>query len=461
MPKKLSHTAKLNTTPGSCVDCPIEINRRVSYLFRTGLWDKVLPSEKTLKIPFAYAVNGKVNADFAKATGIIHAYQAKDNIFVEPGQTVSLYLNSDAAPANRKNPVFAITPKDHDVEVVIHEKRGKLGSDDTPKFKETKEITGKSGVKRKVDVYEATLTGDIWLKVSHKFTLDEAKALTPVDAAPEIRAAVLKLYDGSQHGILSISMKNADGKAQVVDLSFEDAANPRENVTSFDMNKDGLPRVHPRAWVALIEAAFKAGVTKVQTSSAWRPQLGSILHRSGLGLDVSYLDKTPLDRGELIKDGPDTANVSEEEKKLYKEKEAAEAEARKAAVDLKKLESERDALLALKKTAPNKASPIREMELEKEIPVAVAKVKDADKKSKTADQAWNDERDKNEPVAVKTFRKQLSTAKYVKSIFDPWFMDGDTHDAKPAKPNVLKDGNEKLHRNHLHVTIDDPTLPLK
>ena len=62
MPKELSHTAKLNTTPGSCVDCPLPTLRRVSYVFETGLWDDASDSEKSLTIPYAHAINGKIDA---------------------------------------------------------------------------------------------------------------------------------------------------------------------------------------------------------------------------------------------------------------------------------------------------------------------------------------------------------------------------------------------------------------
>lgn len=372
---------------------------------------------------------------------------------------MTLFLNSDATPAYRTSPVFAITPKDNDIEVIINERRGKLGDDDTPKFKETKEVSGKNGSKRLVDVYEATLTGDIWMKVTHKFTLDEAKALIPPETLPEIRAAVLKIYDGSLNGEMSISIKEEDESVRLIKLTFEEAVNALQNITSFNMHKDGLPRVHPRAWVAVIEAAQKAGVSKVQTSSAWRPQLGSILHRTGLALDVNYLDQVNLNRGELVNKGPDTANVSNEEKQLYQEKEAAGKEAVKAKAHLEKLQSEQQALLALKKKSPNKASPVRETELENEIKEAEIKLKTANENKSAADKAWDDERDKNEPTKVKTFRKQLSASKYVKAIFDPWFMDNDIHDHISAKPNEQKDGNEQLHRHHLHITINEPTLP--
>ena len=460
MPKELSHTAKLNTTPGSCVDCPLPTLRRVSYVFETGLWDDASDSEKSLTIPYAHAINGKIDAAYAKQAFLLHARQAKE-FFVEPGQSISLYLNSDAKPGYRQIPVFKITPDAHDVEVIIKEKRGKLGDKETLDAPiETKEVTAKNGSKRKVDVYHTVLSGDIWLKVSHKYTTDEAKALIAPETAPEIRDAVLKLYDGSQQGKMQVSLKDAQGENKSLSVEFGDQSNPRDNTTAFDLYKDGLPRVHPQAWAAVIGAGFKAGVKGVKTSSAWRPQEGSILHRTGLGLDVNYLDNTQLNRGELINKGPDTDNVSEEEKRLYKEKRSADEAETQAQDEVNKLKAEQEALKARKAKEPNKVSPIREMEIEKELKIASEKKKDAAAKKEKANEAWNTERDKHEPVKVKDFRAALKHQKGVSNLFDPWFMNADVRH-KPDLPNEYKTGNEKLHRHHLHITIDDPALPFK
>jgi hypothetical protein len=460
MAKEQSHTGTTNPNPGSCVDCPVAISRRVSYLFKTGLWDKPLGSEKSLKIPYAIAIDGKVQSAFSKRAGTLHAYAAKDDIFVEPGQTVSLFLNSDAAPANRKNAVFAVTPRDNDVEVVVSEKRGKLGSDDTPKKTGTKEVVDKHGNKRKVDTYEATLSGDIWMKVSHKYTLDEAKTLIPAEFDQDIRMAVLKIYDGSLHGDLVVHHVSANGgDPQTLTLSFEPAQNAKENISAFDNFKDGLPRVHPQAWASVIEAGLKTGVSKVHTSSAWRPMLGAVVHRTGLGLDVNYLDTTRLNREELTKkNAPHTANVSEKEKKLFAEKEQADKETAEADAALKKLQKELGAINTLKKTSPGKVDPLREAALPKEITEADQKAQDMAKTKASANDAWNKERDKNEPSAIKSFRTELLHCKCVHQVFDPWFMEANTQNAV-AEPNLQKTGNEKLHATHLHVTVNDLSLP--
>ena len=50
--------------------------------------------------------------------------------------------------------------------------------------------------------------------------------------------------------------------------------------------KDVLPRTHPHAFAALMTEAYAAGVNDISVTSCWRPMLGSIVHRAGLGSDV-------------------------------------------------------------------------------------------------------------------------------------------------------------------------------
>ena len=462
MATKNTSIATTNTTPNSCVDCKVTLNRRVTYLFKTGLWSKPSPSELTLKIPYAVAVNGKAHSSFAKAAAVINAYKSTDVMFVEPGQTVSLYLNSDAAPAHRTSPVFAVTPQDNDVEVIVFEKRGQLGGNHTPKLKETQERKEASGNMRKVDVYEATLSGDVWKMISHRYTVAQASALIAATTDKAISAAVLKLYDGTQKGSMTVKTTDDSGSTQMITVRFEGNENAKSNVANFDLYQDGLPRVHPMAYVAVVQAGLKAKVRDLQTYSAWRPLLGSILHRTGLSLDVTQLDTVELYRKELSDTkARDNSNVSQEEKRLFKEKnkaDAAAATAKKALFDLTK---ERDALTALKKSTPGKVNPVREMALPGDIAAAENAVEATTKVKDKADAAWNIERDKNEPATVKTFRTYLSRCDCVKNIFDPWFMQSNAHDANTKKPNLQKDGNEQLHATHLHVTVKDPTLPVR
>lgn len=458
MAKEQSHVGTTNTTPGSCVDCTVTITRRVSYTFLTGKWPKPLKSETSLAIPYALAINGTVKDEFKKRAGVLSAGHAKSDIFVEPGQTVSLYLNSDAAPRYRTAPVFAVTPNAHDVEVVITEKRGLLGDKDALTLKGVEERKdAKTGAVRKVEVYEGTLTGDIWAKVSHKYTLDEAKALIPAGTVQQVREAVLKIYGGSLNGNLSVTAPKPDApEPATMTLVFEDAENPKQNITGFNMYRDGLPRVHPQAWLVMIEAALATGVGKVTTSSAWRPMLGSMAHRTGLGLDVTYLAKDKaqihLNRKSLQSGGTSTY-VSQQETELYAQKKKAEAELTAAEQHLKALQNEQ-------KKVKGK-NPLREQQLPAEINDADARVQAALTAKNNAENAWNKERDKNEPETVKSYRAYLSRCKCVGQLFDPWFMDSNTQDDKPADSNKQVSGNETLHATHLHITVFDPSIAVK
>lgn len=432
---------------------PLATKRKVTYILNTSV------SSSALKMPYAVAINGKVLADYKEKPKQVSGGKGSITLTVDPGDTVSLYLNSDAHPEYQKQPVYAITPKERDVIVTITEKTGKHADSDTPTLKT------KSDDAKKPDEYIAPLTGDIWLKISHKYTPAEAEKLIPAQTSPEIKAAVLKYYDGSLSSAKpdnTVTKPAKDGQSAMtcrISISSEANNNALKNIQSFNLYTDGLPRVHPHGYVALIEAAFDAGIEKLTLTSTWRPMVGSIAHRAGLGLDVNHLDKTQLNREELRKPkAADTDNVSEDEKKRFKEKEAADAEAKKAKAERDKLQAERNALLALKKTTPNKANPIREMELNKEIEMATKKAEDAYKNAEQANSSWNDERNKNEPGKVKDFRATLSRHEHVKQLFDPWFMDNDTKDNVSSIPNEQKTSNEILHSHHLHITVHEPKI---
>ena len=432
----------------------VTAKRKVTYILDTSA------SSSSLKMPYAVAINGKVHADFKAKPLQVSGNKGKLTVTVDSGDKVALYLNSDAHPDYRTQPVYAITPKDRDVVVGITEITGKNG-----KRADTPELKTKATEAGKPDEYAAPLTGDIWLKISHKYTAGEATKLIPTATAPEVKAAILKYYDGSltrATGNIKIVLPAKDGNPiRTVEIAVGEGAdtNPLKHIQSFELFKDGLPRVHPHGYLALIDAAFDAGIEKITLTSTWRPMVGSIAHRAGLGLDVNHLDSTRLNREELRKSrAVDTDNVSEEEKKRFKEKEAAEAEAKKAKVELDKLKNEYNALRALKKTNPNKASPIREMELEKEMKEAEAKSNAANRNKAAADKAWNAERDKNEPAKIKGYRASLSRCEHVKQLFDPWYMDENTQDNSPAKPNQQKTGNETLHGHHLHITVHEPKI---
>lgn len=455
MAKKPNGTGTTNTTPGSCVDVPCAPNLTVIYRIHASCGS----------IPFALEINGKVPDDFKdRALGIKCDGKSEIRRPAKPGDRFGLYLNSDAHPNYRKQKVYTVTVGSNDIQVIITEKAGKHPDSDTPTLAETKAIKNSKGEERQTDLYTAPLTGDIWLKISHKYTVAEVDALLPSTTGKAECEAVRKFYDGSlnkKNCAIDVARPvQSDSPARQTRIIVGTGAdtNPLANIQSFELFRDGLPRVHPWGYLALIDAALDAGAEQITMSSTWRPVLGSIAHRAGLGLDVNYIEKTHLNREELRGKGTKDGNVSAEEKTKFKEKEQADKDAAAAQARLKQLEKERDALVALKKSNPTKVNPIREAELEREIEAATDAHQEAVRKAGDANKAWNQERDKNEPNKVKGYRASLARCTHVRQIFDPWHMDANSRDKLAAKPNEQHDANEKLHATHLHITVDEPKL---
>ncbi|MDE2593399.1 MAG: hypothetical protein KGL57_04105 [Burkholderiales bacterium] len=441
---KPDFSCKTNDQPNSVVDAPCKKACKVTYrfIFRSNL-----------SMPYAVAVNGKVLAAFKDRP---KRTDSKIPLVVDVGQSVELYLNSDAHPAHRKSPVYKVTVGDDDVEVVITEVEGKLTCLDTPELSKSKtdDATG-----RTVQHMTAKLTGDIWMKVSHKYAPNEVDALLPPKTSAEVTAAVKSIYSGLGTPTLKIQQPAAGSQSErALSIEFIDSKNPKENITSYTLLKDGLPRVHPAGYAALFSAALEHGIATLQVTSCWRPMLGSIAHRAGLGLDVGYVGATPMNRQELrLGKSKDTANVSDDEVELFKEYEAAIVADKKA-----------DAELSAAKKAASTPGLTAEQKLQanKDLQSAADKKSESQKVKVKASKAWNDERDATEPVKVKLFRTSLLQCSCVSQLFDPWVMDANTKDGLEPEPNMQRplppgkkgSSNEELHAHHLHVTVYEPKI---
>lgn len=419
-------------------DAPVDTLRTVTYIFNTSA------TTSSLSIPYAVVIDGIIQDEFKNSPK--HLFRKKREILVtaKAGSKVSLYLNSDAHPSYRKNPVYEVSVGERSVEVKITEKKGKHSDADTPVYKSTDE-------KKNVDKYDAPLTGDIWMKVSHKYTSSEVEDLLPDSTSAEVAKAVKSIYEGLTQKSVIITTAPTDGTSGMsVAVTFNDAENPKDNIVTFDLLSDGLPRVHPGGFGALFNAAITAGVTKLTMSSNWRPLRGSIAHRAGLGLDVNFVGDTRMNRSELTDNrGIDTPNVSEEEKKLFSAMKSAMQEEQKAKAASKKAETNYKKV----KKDPEKSSAA-EQEM-KDAKDAAAK---AEKERADAEKAWNDERDKNEPASVKAFRDALLKSNRVRQLFDPWYVDSNTTDKQQEIPNMQQSDDEKSHNNHLHITVREPKI---
>lgn len=91
-----------------------------------------------------------------------------------------------------------------------------------------------------------------------------------------------------------------------------------------------------------------------------------------------------------------------------------------------------------------------------------AKQNGANKTAQKAEEAdcatWENELKKNEPPLIRQVREGLRTHSAVKQILDPWYIDLNTRDAKSLSANAQRSGNEKLHKDHLHITIWEPKI---
>lgn len=411
------------TQQGAVTTVSIQARVNVHYEFNT------VATASDLKLPYAVAVNGIISSSFETRAKALSAEDRTIKLVVERGSKVSLFLNSDAMPCHRRSPVYEVHVGNEDVLVKIVERRG-VHPGVTPTVGEPCFIS--SGGKL-MGNYNALLTGDIWMAISHRYNFQEASALLPADLQQEIRDAVLSIYKGLSRRSLTIEFPSIDSKfVPPLHVSFDASIdqNARENISQCSFLTDVLPRVHPAAYAVLLQEAHCSGITELRFISAWRPMLGSITHRAGLALDVSYAadheEKVTLTRIALTSAGGSGGeNVTAKEKALHQ---------------------------AYVRAAETTASV-------KKSNAAVSVLRDTKLREAAAKKDWDTEREKNEPRLVQDLRRRLGLNKSVTQVLDPWYIDINTRDTIAPVPNNHKPGIEKIHSNHLHITIVEKGLP--
>lgn len=270
------------TASTSLTTVNVSARRKVRYVFDTSA------TKRDLALPYRVSIDGKVQ-EAAPHLRKLSGSKRSIELLVAPGARVALFLNSDVHPDFRREPVYALQVGEHDVEVVITEKPGRIGHAHAVVGTSVTRQTGQPG-ERAVDCYKALLTGDIWMQISHLYTAAQADAILPPETAPPVRVAVRAIYSGLPAAQLLVQFTASDGApAHALRVAFADSENARANITYCSLLKDVLPRTHPAAFAALLSEAHKAGVTEVHVTSCWRPMLGSIAHRAGLGLDIVYI----------------------------------------------------------------------------------------------------------------------------------------------------------------------------
>lgn len=467
--KKPDFECATNTTPDSVVDAKVAKQVSITYHFypalSTGLvtvpeGQKVSDDSNRLTglpIVFGYIKNGAIES----CTGSIVRTMPRPVVFsikpkgkpkdpkkprkaieikrhvmpirnVSAGKPFGLYLGSDTKAKFRKHVLYQVTPKDNDVVIDVYETYGKHSADVGIRFVETK----KEGDKE-IDYYEAKLTGDVWKKISHTYVENDVDEMLDVKLPTEAVAAIKKIYKGEvddKGGRLSLTITFADKKSLKLTWSGG-TENAHANISSISTKSEILNRVQPKTYAAMIKAAMDADVAEITISSGWRPMVGSVIHRLGLGLDVTYVKHNARNHHLNREYGRSNENLSEDEKDAYK--------------DVR----EKEAALKVAKKAKKSKDEINE--LQKELETA----------KKTLLKVTQAAPVTTDPKPVKDFRKALLDLKEVRHVYDPWYIDHDAGDGVDPKVNQLghndKDpdaGLERLHRHHLHITAADSEL---
>jgi hypothetical protein len=389
---------------------PVCAKRTVCYEFDTKATDA------GVAIPYLVIINGKIDGKLNKLDR-----SRKIMRTVNVGSTVALYLNSDVHPDHRSTPVYVVEVRDNNVLIRITEKTGQHA--DLRPVIGTPSTRGpdKPGEPAQ-DCYQAPLTGNIWMTVSHRYTEVEAEKLLASDTAVEIRQAIGSIYRGLQSARLQIplTVKTADC-VKTLNVAFEEGGNPQKNIAGISTTADVLTRTHPWAFETLFKEASKLGITDMLITSCWRPCYGSIAHRAGLGLDVCYIatptQKVKINRiGLLFKGHSNNPYVSDAEKKLRNESLALQAQANN--------QSDQKATQA----ARNKRNErVEEME-------------------------------KTQPGLMSALREGLRIQPVVGQLLDPWYIDLNTHSNAGRSINEQQSKIEQGHAHHLHITIREPKI---
>lgn len=435
------------TEAGIFTTVAIGPKRTVTYHIDTSA------SKADLALRYRIIVNGRVLPTNGDKPAALTAANRKIMVAVDSGSKVGLYLNSDVHPDFRRSPVYTVLVGTSDVEVFITEKLGRgernlCGSVGAPSQRRT-------AAGAVVDVYRAFLTGDTWALISNCYSADEADAMLPADCTPTIRAAVLEIYTGLRALELVVRFPASEGQPRhTMRVRFDAAQNVQENTTRLNQLSDVLCRAHPRAYAALLAEAYAVGITEMRVTSGWRPMLGSIAHRAGLGLDINYAEsgttRVYINRAALTNTRlQPTENVSARERTLYVEYEQAKAEDARAQQELKLAERLQSTNFDNKNDIEHAADNLREAHARNVL---------TNGKLMATKRAWGAERDRNESSLISALRGKLHRNASIDQVLDPWYIDINTRSSAPPMPNEQLNANEKTHNNHLHITVGEPKI---
>lgn len=432
-------------TGGTVTTVPVGAKIKVRYEFNTT-------TKPNLALPYAVAIDGKILPEYAQKVRVLSSTRCIE-LTLAPGSQVSLFLNSDAHPRFRQHPVYPITVGNNDIVVRIREKLG-INPQHQPEIGQPIATCDKDG--KVTETYKTWLTGNIWMLISHRYTWEEAETLIPPDLPAPIITALQRIYNGLGGETMCIDFPaNGDIAALLMTVKVGAQHNVNHNVSFCQLGSGVLPRTHPAAYAALLSAAYAVRLTKLRITSGWRPMLGSIAHRAGLGLDIDFIGSTAqavkLNR-ESLKDSNamgNGENVSASERDRYRDYQLAKANHEEAE------KAEREARQAF----AHNQDPSQSAALKSLADAAKHMAKTASEGKQEAQKKWVSELNSNEPLLIRNLRQMLSSRPTVGQLLDPWYMDTNTRDMVAAASNEQISDNELTHNNHLHITIVDPILP--
>jgi len=421
----------LNEQENSCVTQHLPAQVAVTY---------EIHFDQKLRLPYAFYWNGVKQPENKvlkpkQATAIL-TIQA----LVKEGDKIGLYLGSDASPEFRQELLYPLTVGSKDIKAIIKTKK-----DPQDDVAELKPVTPTDADKNSTESrYEGWLTGDIWMRFSHRYSAKEATAhlLNAGEKDTGIAKAIADLYGGSVNTKTGYSVQfDNKNNCQIIFQTGSDA-NCRTNIKKgYDFAWEGLPRVHPRTWIAFLQAARECSISSMEITSGWRPMLGSATHRIGLGLDIKSVKKSDGSTAVFDKTNKSLWQ-SEEEKTAHTEWIDAErkfAEAKISLVNAKK------GVIQAKGEVGIQDAKQRE-----------AQAKDScDEASRITKQKKLKFENKHKNSTTGDFQQILAKSPLIKQIFDPLLMDIDTQDQQEADANLNQSNNEQTHQNHLHITAND------
>lgn len=384
---------------------------------------------------------------------------------VPPGTRIGFCIGVDSKAKFRKHPLWQVTAQENDIALDIFEVYGKHELDDKAKKVTSRDI-GTPEKPHNIDCYTANLTGDIWLRSSHPYRSADVDALPEQLANSTVKSALKKIYAADFIQVqtnFAVDVQGDGDRANTVRLLWQANQNDNcvDNIQRLNLRTDIPSRVHPAAYAAAVRAAFTAGIDEVHLTNSWRPMLGAMPHRIGLGLDINYIkvgsQSLQLNRDGLRKRGrKENPNITGEEQDAYDEMLAAQEDERKAREHLENLEkvrAEADTKLAARKFDPAQHAVVLSALTDASNQHRITKAA-----SDQAREAWNNAVKKNQPVVLDSYRNALINIKSVSQVLDPWYMETNTRDNTGPVPNDQHDINEQIHRHHLHITIRDNEL---